>query len=290
MFLTNHTKTYIYNEKGLTFIMNPTFENMVNEINVQSQYQLLLGYDESKQIRIHDLYKNGHLLMGGIIGSGKDVLMSEMILSLMMQHTPETLRLSIYDPKLVSFIDFESSPFVDHRITDKTDMIRHIDDLYDDFKNRQKFLFKHKYDNAHEYNTYAKNNDLIPLSLRTVFITEYFDLYEGIQEQNNDETLTRLKNLLQSGQNVGIYFVIGTSVLHANVIGELKEYVPSRVGLKTYDAKDSCEIIDQPGAEKLPGYGRILYRTFASSKLKEIQGAFAPDDDTKVIINEFFET
>ena len=266
--------------------MIKTFETIINEFEPQNPYQLLLGYDEEGRIHSHDLFQDGHILMSGIAGSGKSVAMKNMVLSLMMQHTPETLEVTLYDPKKVEFIEFVQSSFVHHHtaVYDE-DVVPYINQLFDIFKHRKASFSKHQCKDIQEYNDYARDNHLPTSPMHVVFIDEYADFYIALKNNNNNETMKRLRGLFQHCRAYGIYFIIATQSPRNDVIGDIKNDIPSRIGLKLYNETESIVAIDEPGAEKLPSHGAMLYRTSPSQTFQRIQAPFISNEESDEIIN-----
>ena len=100
---------------------------------------VLLGKDASGTPIVSDLARMPHLLIAGATGSGKSVCLSSIILTIMMHHRPEHVRLILVDPKMVDLGMFERIP---HLLTPVvTDMKRapyvlewatkQMDDRYD---------------------------------------------------------------------------------------------------------------------------------------------------------------
>lgn len=265
--------------------MIKTFETIINEFEPQNAYQLLLGYDEQGHIHSHDLLQHGHILMSGTTGSGKSVIMKEMVLSLMMQHTPETLEVAFYDPKRVEFFDFIQSSFIHHHSTEYENVAPYINQLFDIFKYRKTLFSKHQCKNIQKYNDYAHDNHLETLPMHVVFIDEYTELYIALKNNNNNETMKRLRGLLQQSRAYGIYFVIATQSPRKNVIGDIKNDIPSRIGMALNNEVESIVAIDEPGAEKLPYHGAMLYRTSPLQSFQRIQAPFISDEESDEIIN-----
>lgn len=264
--------------------MIKTFETIINEFEARNAYQLLLGYDEQGHIYSHDLLQHGHILMSGTTGSGKSVVMRNMALSLMMQHTPETLELIFYDPKRVEFSNFAQSSFV-HHTAGYEDVVPYINQLFDIFGYRKTLFSKYQCENIQTYNDYAQDNHLETLPMHVVFIDEYTDFYIALKNNNNNKTMNRLRGLLQQSRAYGIYFVIATQSPRENVIGDIKNDIPSRIGMALNNEVESIVAIDEPGAEKLPYHGAMLYRTSPSQAFQRIQSSFVSDVELDEIIN-----
>ena len=60
---------------------------------------MAIGKDVNGFPYVTDLTKTPHLLVVGTTGSGKSVGVNTMLVSMLLRHSPETLRLILVDPK-----------------------------------------------------------------------------------------------------------------------------------------------------------------------------------------------
>ena len=97
--------------------------------------------------------------------------------------------------------------------------------------------------------------------------------------------MNRLRGLLQQSRAYGIYFVIATQSPRKDVIGDIKNDIPSRIGMALNNEVESIVAIDEPGAEKLPYHGAMLYRTSPSQAFQRIQSSFVSNIELDEIIN-----
>ncbi|MBQ1303535.1 MAG: DNA translocase FtsK, partial [Erysipelotrichaceae bacterium] len=63
------------------------------------------------------------------------------------------------------------------------------------------------------------------------------------------------------------------------ITGTIKTNIPSRIAFAVSSAIDSRIILDQVGAERLLGYGDMLYIPMGESAPRRIQGVFVSDDE-----------
>ena len=75
-----------------------------------SPLAIALGRDVSGQPVVADLARMPHLLIAGTTGSGKSVCIAALTLCLVMNNTPEDLRLVMIDPKMVELVRFNGLP------------------------------------------------------------------------------------------------------------------------------------------------------------------------------------
>ena len=71
-----------------------------------SPLTIALGRDVSGQAVVADLASMPHLLIAGTTGSGKSVSIAALTTCLVMNNTPEDLRIVMIDPKMVELVRF----------------------------------------------------------------------------------------------------------------------------------------------------------------------------------------
>jgi S-DNA-T family DNA segregation ATPase FtsK/SpoIIIE len=84
---------------------------------------------------------------------------------------------------------------------------------------------------------------------------------------------------------VGIHLVVATQRPSVDVItGLIKANIPTRIAFAVTSQVDSRTILDSPGAEKLLGYGDMLYVSTDVLKPKRVQGAYASEKEITNVI------
>ena len=84
----------------------------------------------------------------------------------------------------------------------------------------------------------------------------------------------------------GMHLVVATQRPSVDVItGVIKANIPSRIALTVKSYVDSKIIIDTAGAEKLMGYGDMLYYPVGVPKPVRIQGCYLSDGEIEKVVN-----
>lgn len=227
------------------------------------------------------LSKGPHWLICGQTGSGKSVFMNALLVSMMIHSTPDELQIHWVDPKKV-----EAAPYVDlpyctiNPITDMNDAYGLLAYYVNEMERRYEIMEEHKFKQVKDMNDWidknpeeAKRKGLEKLPNMVCVIDEYADLMQ--QAPDVESLIARLgAKARASAQTVCVV----TQRPSVNVIsGLLKANLPSRIALAVSDGTNSSIIIDEPGAEKLRGYGDALVKTVDGS-ITRMQGPFLDDD------------
>jgi DNA segregation ATPase FtsK/SpoIIIE-like protein len=97
---------------------------MAKEISVS------IGYDESGENYSLPL-SCGHVLVGGCTGSGKSVLLHNIVLNTMFAHTADEIDIYIADPKIVEFSIYNRAPQLRESATSTEEICEMLKSLVD---------------------------------------------------------------------------------------------------------------------------------------------------------------
>lgn len=238
-----------------------------------------LGKDVSGKVNLADLPKMPHLLVAGTTGSGKTVGINTIILSLLYQNTPETLRLIMVDPKRVELTLYNGIPhLLTPVITDPTKTVNALKWAIGEMERRFDTLSMAGKRDIGSYNKFAAE----PLPHIVFVIDEVADL----MAMAGKEIEAGIIRLAQMSRAVGIHLVVATQRPSVEVItGLMKANIPARMAFSVASLVDSRTILDCPGAEKLLGRGDMLLLTPDLSQPKRIQGAYVSEEEMKRVVD-----
>lgn len=250
-------------------LLNTETYNKTNPITA------ILGLSTTNEIITLDFLKSPHVLIAGASGSGKSVLLNTIIASLLFKAVPSRLRLLLIDLKRVELSIYKDLPHLLTPIIDNVDnainALKYINFIMD---NRYKSMTKEGHKNINE----TKHPHII------VIIDELADFMLS----SKSEAEAYLIRLSQLGRAAGIHLILATQRPTVNVIsGLIKANMTARVALTTASMRDSINILDYSGAEKLTGLGDALLKLPHKIDLIRFQSAYISDVDIKQIINYY---
>jgi S-DNA-T family DNA segregation ATPase FtsK/SpoIIIE len=234
-----------------------------------------IGKDIAGKPVVANLAKMPHLLVAGQTGSGKSVMVNDILTSLLYRNSPSDLKLILVDPKTVELTPYNDIPhLLTPVITEPEKCISALKWAVAEMERRYRTLAEVKKRNIVEYNN-LKSEEGMPYIV--IVIDELADLM--MMAARDVEAL--IVRIAQKARAVGIHLILATQRPSVDVItGLIKANVPARIAFTTASQVDSRTIIDQMGAEKLLGMGDLLFLTSDMPKPKRVQAAFISDDET----------
>lgn len=238
-----------------------------------------LGKDVSGKVSLADLPKMPHLLVAGTTGSGKTVGINTIILSLIYQNTPDTLRFIMVDPKRVELTMYNGIPhLLTPVITDATKTVNALKWAIGEMERRFDRLSAAGKRDIGSYNKNASE----PLPYIVFVVDELADL----MAMAGKEIEAGIIRLAQMARAVGIHLVVATQRPSVEVItGLMKANIPARMAFAVASIVDSRTILDSQGADKLLGRGDMLLLTPDLSQPRRLQGAYVSEEEMKHVVD-----
>lgn len=246
--------------------------------------EFALGRDSEGEPMVADLAKMPHLLIAGTTGSGKSVVISSILMSLLMRTFPEDVRLIMIDPKRVEFAPYDGLPHLYVPVVTEpkqaasalqwavSEMERRLK-IFERIGVRKISTFNEK-QAAGEFEKYDNPPSKMPYLV--IVIDELSDLMM-VAGKDVEASIVRIAQL---GRAAGIHMIVATQRPSSNVVtGLIKANITNRIGLTVATGIDSRVILDQTGAEKLIGQGDMLFSRVDWGKPKRIQGCFVSDEE-----------
>jgi S-DNA-T family DNA segregation ATPase FtsK/SpoIIIE len=241
---------------------------------------IALGADLSGQSAVGDLTTTPHLLIGGATNSGKSVYINVLLASLLLQATPDQLRIVLIDPKVVELEGYAGIPHLLRPIVNDADeAVEALREVVDEMDKRYRILAGSGSKNIAQHNTRAE-----PLPRIVVVIDELADLVLRAK----DDVEEALQRLAQLARAAGIHLVAATQRPSAELIpADITANFPSRIAFRVSSGVNSRVILDEMGAEKLAGRGDMLCRLNDDGETRRMQGAYVSESEMGRLIRHW---
>ncbi|HJW89885.1 MAG TPA: DNA translocase FtsK 4TM domain-containing protein [Anaerolineales bacterium] len=257
-------------------IENPAFQRL------KSPLRFALGQDVAGNAAAADLAAMPHLLIAGTTGSGKSVCVNAVICCLLLNNTPDDLRLIMVDPKRVELTGYNGIPHLLAPVVVELErVIGALQWVAREMDMRYRKLAQAGARNIADYNARLAARGEKKLPYLVVVIDELADLMM-LAPDETERTITRLAQLARA---TGIHLVIATQRPSVDVVtGLIKANFPARIAFVVASGVDSRVILDQPGAERLLGRGDMLFQAPDAPAPVRLQGAFVSDAETQLLV------
>ena len=281
----NSTKTMV----GLgSLLSQPEYQNSPDPLLIA------LGKGVSGKMYYENLAKMPHVLIAGTTGSGKSVMIHNLITSLLYKNSPENLRFIFIDPKRVELTMYNKIPhLLTPVITDPKKAILSLKWAGKEMNRRYDLLEKHLVQNIDSYHKNVlspaveafKKDATVTLPDAMPYIVIVIDELADIMQAYPRELEAGIVKLAQMSRAVGIHLVLSTQRPSVNVItGLIKANIPTRLALQVASQIDSRTILDSRGAEELLGCGDMLFLTGRMPNPQRVQSPNITETETKKIV------
>ena len=250
--------------------------------SIQSPLRIGLGQNVAGQPIAADLTQMPHLLIAGTTGAGKSICVNGIIACLLLQNTPETLKLVMVDPKRVELTGYNGIPhLVAPVVVDLERVVGTLQWAMREMDNRYKRLADLGVRNINEYNRRVNGNGQEPMPYIVIVIDELADL----MMLSPEETERGITRLAQMARATGIHMVISTQRPSVDVVtGLIKANFPARIAFAVASSTDSRVILDTTGAERLLGQGDMLFQSPDAAAPLRVQGCFVSESELNGLI------
>jgi len=281
-----------------------------------SKLNLAIGKDITGEPAVQDLAKTPHLLMAGSTGSGKSVGLNSMICSILLNATPDEVKMIMIDPKMLELSVYDGIPhLIAPVVTNPKKAAAALQWAVTEMESRYKMMAERGVRNINGFNDLAERlqkeyevelkkrekankgvrpadaddeeeENLIPeppakLPYVVVLIDELADLMM-VASKGVEDCLTRLAQMARAA---GIHLIVATQRPSVDVLtGIIKANFPTRMSYKVTSRVDSRTILDAMGADKLLGRGDMLFLPPGSSNLLRLHGVMVSDEEIERIV------
>jgi hypothetical protein len=234
---------------------------------------IIIGQTPEGQTVIEDLSEFPHLLVAGATNSGKSVFLRNLVLCLLVQYSPTSIRLLIVDPKRTDFSFFNGLPYlIDNKVIADQEEARDrlLDLVRSEMPRRQKIMAGRSL-RVKDFNSRYPDEALPPI---VAIIDEYAQLISIMAKRERESFERDLMSLAAVARSTGIHLILATQRPSADVVtGTLKANLPASIAFKVASSVNSRIVIDQNGAENLLGRGDMLFQK-PSGEILRLQAPF----------------
>ncbi len=255
---------------------------------LDSPLAIALGSDVSGEPVVADLASMPHLLIAGTTGSGKSVCISSITTCLVMNNTPEQLKLVMIDPKMVELVRFNGLPHLFGKVETNLERILGVLQwVVAEMDRRYQVLDETRSRNIDTYNNkVSRRKDWEILPRIVVMIDELADLMMMAPAQ----TEFSLVRLAQMARATGIHLVVATQRPSTDVVtGLIKANFPARMSFAVASSVDSRVVLDMNGAESLLGNGDMLFLPPEAANPIRTQGCIVTPEELDRVIKAWKE-
>ncbi len=252
---------------------------------------VILGKTVSGENIVSDLAKMPHCLIAGATGSGKSVCINTIIMSILMNATPEDIKLIMIDPKKVELTPYTQLPhLIAPVITEAHGAYAALNWMVKEMQNRYDILKHLGLRNITAFNSRTINPELeaslnVSIPEKMPAIVGIIDEFADLMMASSSDLETPIARIAQMARAVGIHLILATQRPSREVItGLIKANFPTRIAFKVASRVNSQIILDENGAESLLGNGDMLFLPPGTSHLMRSQGAYVSDEDINRVV------
>ena len=246
---------------------------------------LLIGLKEedSSPLFLSPRENAPHTLIAGSTGSGKSVLMQNIILGIAATNTPEEARIVLVDPKMgVDYFAFEDLPHLQGGVIDDQETaIEHLNQLLVEMDRRYQVLRQNRVSDIFDLNSKPTATEHLP-----VLWVIHDEFAEWMMTEEYKGTVTNVVSRLGvKARAAGIFLVFAAQRPDSHVMPmQLRANLGNRLILQV-DSEGTSEIaLGEPGAEHLLGKGHLAAKLVGESAIITAQVPFVTLGELEEIV------
>lgn len=242
-----------------------------------------IGQDDRGRNLVIDIKESAHGGMGphglcvGATGSGKSELLRTLVVALAATHSPHDLNFVLVDFKGgATFLGLDGLPHTSAVITNLSEESVLVERMHDaisgEMNRRQELLRKAgNFANVTEYEAARRSDrpDLEPLPALFIVLDEFSELLG--QHADFADLFVAVGRL---GRSLHIHLLLASQRLEEGRLRGLDSHLSYRIGLKTFSAAESRQVLGVPDAYHLPSKPGAGYMKADADQLIRFQTAY----------------
>jgi S-DNA-T family DNA segregation ATPase FtsK/SpoIIIE len=221
---------------------------------MKTNLNINIATDEYGKDLVIDLGTIKHLFVAGNIGTGKSVVLHNIICTLISNNSPQKIKFMLSDPKQVELNVYNGIPhLLTPVIRDQKRTILALKWAGKEMNRRLDILKDNNSRNIEEY-----HKDTVEHMPHIVIV---IDELSDITQVYPKEIEAAVVKILEMGHIVGIHLILSTSRPNTKIFTKpMRDLIGTRIALQTTSAQDSKSVIGTIDACGLKGEGHMLYR------------------------------
>ncbi len=237
----------------------------------KNDFKFVVGKTVDDKIFSYELQKAGHMLIYGKNEIDSSNIIDNVLISLMMNHNPNELRVLIASDK-THYEDYKDLPHLfqpQKSIMDPdvlSGLFKELNDRHNQFRR------------AHVRNLTSYNQRVNYESRKSV-ITVVIDDLSQLFENNNPDAVRTIVQILKKGKPLGIHLIMKHTRPDVNIRFEWLQMMQTRISFKD----EKSNIIE--GSETLMDGNDMLVQIPTSNKALRVNGAVLPGDSKQRVFS-----
>lgn len=251
-------------------------QNILERWSYSSDPIAILGVDEhneSIELNLSEHHEGPHGLIAGATGSGKSILLLNMLLSIAVNCSPKDVNMLIVDYKGGSLFqqlqaDGRRLPHVSGALSNHSGGIGRIlsSISYECIRRQKLFAEAHRrsdkaVSSLQEYRRLSETIQLEPLAELILVVDEFAEL-----KKEEPDFMKSLISLARTGRSLGLHLVLCTQKISGVVDDEIIANTKFKIALKSATSSESNAIINTPEAASLIYPGEFILKSDTSLK------------------------
>lgn len=199
-----------------------------------------VGIDESETPVLFDFEKSSHLLISGATGTGKSVIVDNILLALISHNKPEQLKMILCDTKMIEFAAYNGIPHLMIPVCTSPDKISGALAFADYEISKRLYAFASAgQKDLSKYNDYMWVNFLNDAGIPRIIIV-VDDLSETV---SNPETAQYIRKILQNGRAAGVHLIAVTQTPTCKSAKEISLMIRPKIALSFASKSEESALI-----------------------------------------------